>query len=111
MASTLAKKSDGPKPLTDDDKQRMANELTSLQQERDRLTREIAERNETRDEELREAKRVHFESRQNMEDIKEAGAAKLAEQTREREAARKQDAARIVRGQPSIPRPLHEPCY
>jgi hypothetical protein len=86
----------GPKPLTKDDIERTAAELRNLEAEAKQLKAEAFERSLTRDVDLKEAKRVAAESRVTVEEIKSTSAAKLAAQTKEHAAARREDAERVA---------------
>lgn len=86
----------GPRALTQEDYDRQNNELRKLQEERDKLVRQIGERGQTRDAELKEAKAAAAAFRRDAEAAKEAGASTLAALQKENALARKDDAARCA---------------
>ena len=86
----------GPRALTKQDIEKIRDEMQKLQTERDTLTRQIRDRTEMRGVEIKEAKRVVVECRRQAYGITETFAMRLAEQAREYESARRDDAARLA---------------
>ena len=84
----------GPRGLTEEEVQDHQDELKKMRDERTRLMRADFG---SRDEEVREAKRVTAENRAAADSIKSSGAGKLAELTRKHTLERQEETARIAR--------------
>jgi chromosome segregation ATPase len=86
----------GPRPFTQSDLEKQAAEFKKLHEERARLREQYAAHTDSREAEMREHKRIAAENRKKAEEIKESAAARLAEQVRTHESARKEDADRCA---------------